>query len=413
MEQKTGNAYANLQQNSFYKYIKHKKIHLEYPFSNNKDIEKPFLIRELAEQWALDIKSILRPSTYACYQKNIEKYILPYIGEMPASLFNADILSDILIFLKQKNNAKSLKKNETLSQYTLYLLENIVHAMFRFGAEKGFIPEISFGKPEYKIKNKKEAMPLSELETYQLISAVYKQEQDVQLQILLPLYTGINLSELCGLKWEDADLESGKIHIHRNLVRIQQKTGDLIDNNKSYGIFDAKSKNSQINKKNREISPSTILAECELPQNECREFIIPEKLYDLLKVINEKKKPSKESYIAEVNKKAGRTKKAVTEKVILQNEINLNTTVPIMKSCINYPPPDSRTLQYRLKNVGETAWIDDLNYQRLRDTFAVMCLQAGGDVYSVAYVMGIGTGTVCDRYKQWLVKDDRFLKGIG
>ncbi|MCX4325830.1 MAG: hypothetical protein OSJ45_00835 [Lachnospiraceae bacterium] len=83
-----------------------------------------------------------------------------------------------------------------------------------------------------------------------------------------------------------------------------------------------------------------------------------------------------------------------------------------MEEYINYSPPDSRTLQYHLKNVGETAWIEDLNYQRLRDTFAVMCLQAGGDVYSVAYVMGIGTGAICDRYGQWMVLRDAFLKGI-
>lgn len=40
----------------------------------------------------------------------MEKYILPYIGEMPASLFNTDILSEILAFLKQENDIKKLAK---------------------------------------------------------------------------------------------------------------------------------------------------------------------------------------------------------------------------------------------------------------------------------------------------------------
>lgn len=112
MVQKTGDAYSSPGQNSFYNYIQHKEIYLEYPFSANKDTEKPFLIKELAKQRALDIKSILRPSSYACYQNNMEKYILPYIGEMPASLFNANVLSEILAFLKQENDIKKLvKKN--------------------------------------------------------------------------------------------------------------------------------------------------------------------------------------------------------------------------------------------------------------------------------------------------------------
>ena len=98
----------------------------------------------------------------------MEKYILPYIGEIPASLFNADILSEILAFLKQENDIKKTGKEESFSQYTLYLIENIVRAMCRYGAEKGIMPEISFGQAEYRIKSKKEALPLSELEMHQL-----------------------------------------------------------------------------------------------------------------------------------------------------------------------------------------------------------------------------------------------------
>lgn len=42
-----------------------------------------------------------------------------------------------------------------------------------------------------------------------------------------------------------------------------------------------------------------------------------------------------------------------------------------------------------------------------------MCLQAGGDLYSVAYILGVGTNAVYERYGQWLVKNDSFIRGIG
>lgn len=73
-------------------------------------------------------------------------------------------------------------------------------------------------------------------------------------------------------------------------------------------------------------------------------------------------------------------------------------------------PPDGRTLQYRLKSVGRQAGLPDLTFQSLRDTFVVMCLQAGGDIYSVAYVLGTGITAIYDRYKPWLVKKDNFFK---
>lgn len=118
---------------------------------------------------------------------------------------------------------------------------------------------------------------------------------------------------------------------------------------------------------------------------------MPEKLAGLLKEVENAKKPATGSYVAEPDKKAGRKK---------------NTDMP-------ENVPDGRTLQYRLKSAGKKAGIKGLTFKMLRDTFAVMCLQAGGDVYSLAYVMGSGIPAVCDRYQQWMVKDDTFLKRIG
>ena len=135
----------------------------------------------------------------------------------------------------------------------------------------------------------------------------------------------------------------------------------------------------------------TSMAECELPENMCRKFAIPEKLSSLLKKVEYAKKPDKESYVAELDKKAGRKR---------------STGIP-------EDVPDGRTLQYRLKMAGEKAGIKGLTFKTLRDTFAVMCLQAGGDAYSLAYIMGAGVPAVCDRYGQWMVKNDKILKGIG
>lgn len=413
MLQESKNIYIDTAKNNLPNSSRHKEIYLEYPFSSNKDVEKPFLIKELAEQWISDIKNILRPSSYACYQNNMEKYILPYIGEMPVCTFNADILSKVLVLLKQENNIKRNNKEEPLSQYTLYLLENIVRAMCRYGSDKGLMPEIAFGKAEYKVKSKKEALPLSELEIHQLMDIVKMQETDTQLQILLPLYTGISLSELCGLKWEDIDLENGKIHIHRNLVRIQQKAKILKSlNNNDKAFVDNNTDKKTLNiKENTSIQPATILAECELPENECRKFIIPEKLYNLLKEAA-RNNPSKKSYVAEVNKKSGRRKENTTGKSAKKSEYAKPKETAKQKEYIKYLPPDGRTLQYRLKSIGEIAWIEELNYQQLRDTFAVMCLQAGGDAYSIACIMGVGPGAICERYREWMVRSDGFLRGI-
>lgn len=396
----------------------HKEIYLEYPFH-----EKTLLIKELADMWLKDIKNIMRPSSYARYKTHMEKYIIPYAGEIQTALFSANTLSKILTTLEKKYFLHASNgKEELLSQYTLYLLESMVRAMCRYGAKKGIMPQVSFGKAEYKIKNKKAAMPLSELEVQQLLSVAVQKEKDYQLQIMLPLYTGMGLSELCGLKWEDICLESGRINIHRNIIRIQQKTqkeqvAENKSNNKnsinSHKIHASKNRNSKTGtteKSTFKDNPATVFAECELPENECREFVIPEKLQTLLKSVYTAKKPLKESYVAEVDKKSGRKRNVSLVEIVKKENHGTDTA---RTTLIEAEPPDGRTLQYRLKTAGEMAWIEDLNFQRLKDTFAVMCLQAGGDIYSLAYIMGVSVNAVHDKYKAWMVRDDGFLKGIG
>lgn len=330
---------------------------------------KPVLIKELAETWFAYIEKIMRPSSYARYHSHAIKYILPYIGDMEAGSFNKDILSSVLGFLKSEDC-----KEGPLSQYTIYILEGMVRSMFRYGAENNLVPEVYFGKSEYAIVNKKDAMPLPGLELHNLICIVEKEDLDLQVQVMLPLYAGLSLSEVCGLRWEDIDLETGHIHIHRNMMRIQQKTGDM-DNR------------------------ATIMAECELSENVCRKFIIPGKLKLLLKTVASQQHVLQKSYVAGVDKKTGKGRKHLSGDIQTDN--------------ISMFPPDGRTLQYRLKTVGKEAGIPWITFQVLRDTFVIMCLQAGGDVYSIAYLLGINVSAVCERYGAWLVKDDSFLDGIG
>lgn len=391
MSQETWNPYANRQES-----ISGRDIYMGYPFY---DPEKPFLVKDLAESWFLDIKDSMRPSTYDRYHSYAKKFIMPYVGEMRVEVFDKTALSAMLALLRAGHSQK-----EPLSQYTVYFIESMVRAMFRYGAEKGLVPEVYFGKSEYKIQNKRYAMPLSELEMLQLVNVVEQKGLDYQVQILMPLYTGLSLSELCGLKWEDIDLKNRKIHVHRNLVRIQKRAKDKDAQNVGNATSNISNSASNANVvKNGKRKTSTVLAECELPEASCREFVMPEKVHALLSAVEVMKKPTNEAYVAELEKKKSKGNKTS----------NIFTEVQVLGTDKRTSPPDARSLQYRLKATGEEAGITELKYQALRDTFAMLSLNAGGDAYSVACVMGVGVNVICDRYGPWLMKNDEFMKGIG
>lgn len=321
------------------------KGQVEYSIDNQE--KNPLLIKELMEQWLLEIEKTMKPSSYSLYRNYAIKYLLPKIGDKYAAEFNENALISILESIRVGS-----RKEAILSQNTIYILEEMIRSIFRFGAEKKIVPEIFLGKVKYRTQNQKAVNSLTELEIQQLLSMT-RQEMDIQIMIILPLYTGVSLSELCGLKWEDIDLESGKIFIHRNLKRIPKLS-------KSYDKGE---------------KAVTYMAEYELSKEECREFVMPKKLIELLKRI-------------------------VNEKTVTQGMYITASS-------------EGRTLEYQLKAVGKRAGISDLTFRTLRDTFAIMCLKAGGDAYSLAYVMGITVKAVCDRYKPWIVRKYGFLKEIG
>lgn len=44
--------------------------------------------------------------------------------------------------------------------------------------------------------------------------------------ILISLYSGIRIGELCALKWEDIDFKKGIVDIHKTIQRIYIKDKD-------------------------------------------------------------------------------------------------------------------------------------------------------------------------------------------
>jgi len=309
----------------------------------------PTTIGELMEIWFPYIKTVLKPSTYALYQNYSHKYLLPIFECMPIKDFGHKELYDALAYIYTGNGMEKPK----LASNTIYILEEIMRAVFRYGAEQGLVPDIDFGKVKYRTTGKKEVNLLSDLELQQFLRLMYQQPVEYRIQMLLPLYTGIGLSELCGLTWKDIDLPGNMIHIHCNVKRVQSRKPDG--------------------------STGTVISTYELEPSECRSFKFPPVVGKLLREAAGNQVPNPAYYVATCSAKAA----------------------------------EGRTLQYRLKNIAAQLNMDLLNYRSLRDTFAVTCIQAGGDIYSISYILGITIAAAVERYGEWLVQDHDFLQRIG
>jgi len=146
------------------------------------------------------------------------------------------------------------------------------------------------------------------------------------LPILLAMYTGLRVGELCALKWSDVDMENGIISVTRTIQRVQCFSPDA--ETKTTLITDrAKSKNS------------------------ARIVPLPARILQLLR---EQKKLSFCEYIFSCNG--------------------------------HFLEP--RVLQYRFKVLLKKAGLQAMNFHALRHTFATRCMELCFDVKTLSEILG-------------------------
>ncbi len=80
----------------------------------------------------------------------------------------------------------------------------------------------------------KEAAVLDERQVAQLIKCLQSEQIRYRAAIMLILYTGLRRGELCGLNWDDVDLDKGIIHITKALLYSPRK-----------GVFEGETKTHQ------------------------------------------------------------------------------------------------------------------------------------------------------------------------
>lgn len=104
----------------------------------------------------------------------------------------------------------------TLSDRTIYYHHQVIHAILEKAVRQGLIlysPANQVTAPRYK---KKEAIALTD-ETARQVLTYLEQEQDIRIKaaFILLNYTGMRRGELCGLTWDNIDMEKNLLHIEK------------------------------------------------------------------------------------------------------------------------------------------------------------------------------------------------------
>ena len=172
-------------------------------------------VSKVYREWLNAVVNRVKESTLANYQNKFEKHILPEFGDIPC----ADLTTGRINAFINKKLADGLSASYVRDIFTVF------KTMLKYAQEEyGFrlsLKNVTLPKAE-----RKQVEKISDEQQKKLVAYLKGNMSITAFGILLSLYMGLRIGELCGLKWEDVDFHNKILHIRRTVQRISSANGN-------------------------------------------------------------------------------------------------------------------------------------------------------------------------------------------
>ncbi len=287
------------------------------------DVSK-ITINDVSIEWLNMKKLTVKQSTFSTYYCIVKRQIIPELGEIPLEKLNSSMINDFTS-RKMRSDGEDNKKglgNKTVRDINVVLKSIIKYAEREYQmcnlAENTVVPRLK--------KEKIETLTDDEVKT--LFNYLWEYRTDPRCAgILLCMYSGMRLGEICALRWKDIDLSNRLIYVRQTLQRI--------------AIPDENS-----------IRKTRIVIDEPKTASSIRTIPISRQIYRCIKNIRGK---ADESCFFLTN----------TDRFV-----------------------EPRNYQYFFKRVLQNNGIRSVNFHILRHTFATQCVAVGMDVKTLSEILG-------------------------
>lgn len=271
-------------------------------------------------------KPAVKISTFGCYSRMIQNHLLPALGQVLLRKLNKNHITGLHQHLEQKS----------LSLVTVNNILRILNIIIRRAWQDGYVSHNPCIGINISNNDEQRRTGFSAEERKKLIGAVCTENEDRQLEVMLPLYTGLRVGELCALRLVDIDIEQEVIKVRRTLQRVT--CYNLGENETTVMIGSPKSRKST------------------------RDIPIPPPLLDLL--IQRKTAGKPDDYLLGNGNR----------------------------------PTEPRNIQRHFHHVLKKAGLPLCGPHTLRHTFATSCLEQGADIATISELLGHASYDLTYRY---------------
>lgn len=293
-----------------------KKCVMPLAFTEGKKIEREVSVERIIDDWLNDKSISVKESTLARYKAITDNHVSPMLENLKLSEITASVIQKYINSLIIRGYAC-----KTVSDI-LVVTKNI----FKYISARGIMHNCDLSA--VNIRTKRVQTEILTLHEQKKLCLYLTENMNIKnFGILLSLYTGIRIGELCALKWGDIDMEEKSLKINKTMIRIH----------------DNSSANSPV----------------------CTKIIItPPKSEDSIRII------PINSFLTEIIKE------------LLDSENKYILT----GSAEKYIEP--RNMQYYFKSVLKRCGIRNVNFHALRHTFATRCVENGFEIKSLSEILG-------------------------
>lgn len=158
--------------------------------------------------WLKEKKISIKESTYFNYLYIVEKYIIPQLGKYNVKKLNYDVIQEYIYYLYNEKKLSTKTIKDIVMVIKLSLRKYNKNFNFKFN---------------YPKLNNKNMNILTKEEQNILVKYINDNPSYKNIGILLSLFLGMRIGEICALKWSDINIKEEIISINNTIQRVYDK----------------------------------------------------------------------------------------------------------------------------------------------------------------------------------------------
>ena len=165
-------------------------------------------LREWSQQWLeVYVKPVAKPSGYEHYYDNLHKHILPKLGDMPLKSLTTAVVQH---FLNEESLHGNLRTGGALSAKSIKNMRVVLDVCCKRAVADGMMPANPVAATVYTHCRSKKHNIMSDSDQKVLEKWLFSDLSLNNAGIILALYSGMRLGEVCAARWGNYEAEYGK-----------------------------------------------------------------------------------------------------------------------------------------------------------------------------------------------------------